>query len=77
MTTSCVFRGLEPCDVADLLDVKRDTLSIAIRAGRLHKTEKKVQAALSTKSEWCGQDNTAHMGMGVQNTEARLAASIG
>ena len=34
--------GQEPYDVADQLDVKRDTLSKAIRAGRLHRTEKKT-----------------------------------
>ncbi len=33
--------GQEPYDVADQLDVKRDTLSKAIRAGRLHSVEKK------------------------------------
>ena len=33
--------GEEPCDVADQLDVKRDTFSKAIRAGRLHKAVKK------------------------------------
>ena len=33
--------GQEPYDVADQLDVKRDTLGKAIRAGRLHKTAKK------------------------------------
>ena len=34
--------GQEPYDVADQLDVKRDTLSKAIRAGRLHRSEKKT-----------------------------------
>lgn len=33
--------GQEPYDVADQLEVKRDTLSKAIRAGRLHSTAKK------------------------------------
>ena len=33
--------GLEPCDVADQLNIKRDTFSKAIRAGRLHKNSKK------------------------------------
>jgi predicted transcriptional regulator len=33
--------GQEPYDVADQLDVKRDTFSKAIRAGRLHRTAKK------------------------------------
>ncbi len=31
----------EPCDVADQLGIKRDTFSKAIRAGRLHKYNKK------------------------------------
>ena len=33
--------GQEPCDVADQLSIKRDTFSKAIRAGRLHKYNKK------------------------------------
>jgi len=33
--------GQEPCDVADQLNIKRDTFSKAIRAGRLHKNSKK------------------------------------
>jgi transposase len=34
--------GLEPSEVADRLDIKRDTLSKAVRAGRLHKPVKKT-----------------------------------
>lgn len=34
-------QGLEPSEVADQLAIKRDTLSKAIRAGRLHKPVKK------------------------------------
>ena len=33
--------GQESCDVADQLSIKRDTFSKAIRAGRLHKYNKK------------------------------------
>ncbi len=33
--------GLEPCEVADQLGIKPDTLNKAIRARRLHKTGKK------------------------------------
>ena len=33
--------GQEPCDVADQLDIKRDTFNKAIRAGRLHQPSKK------------------------------------
>ena len=68
--------GQESYEVADQLGVKPDTLSKAIRAGRLHRTVKK-KAILSTKSERSGQDNMAPMGMGAQNIEARLAASVG
>jgi len=35
--------GGETADVADELGVKRDTLSKAVRAGRLHKAEKKAR----------------------------------
>ena len=34
--------GLEPAEVADRLGIKRDTFSKAVRAGRLHKQEKKT-----------------------------------
>ena len=34
--------GLEPAEVADQLDIKRDTLSKAVRAGRLHRPVKKT-----------------------------------
>ncbi len=34
--------GVEPSEVADRLGVKRDTLSKAVRAGRLHKPVKKT-----------------------------------
>ena len=34
--------GLEPSEVADRLDIKRDTFSKAVRAGRLHKPVKKT-----------------------------------
>ena len=34
--------GWEPAEVADRLDVQRDTLSKAVRAGRLHKPVKKT-----------------------------------
>jgi len=34
--------GLEPSEVAEQLNVKHDTLSKAIRAGRLHRVEKKT-----------------------------------
>lgn len=37
--------GLEPPEVADRLGVKPDTLSKAVRAGRLHRVKKKVLQA--------------------------------
>lgn len=37
--------GLEPPEVADRLGVKRDTLSKAVRAGRLHRPKKKASQA--------------------------------
>ena len=36
------MKGLETSEVADRLGVKRDTLSKAVRAGRLHKAVKKT-----------------------------------
>ena len=36
--------GLETAEVADRLEVKRDTLSKAVRAGRVHKPVKKTQS---------------------------------
>jgi transposase len=35
-------QGLEPAEVADRLDIKRDTFSKAVRAGRVHKAVKKT-----------------------------------
>ena len=37
--------GLEPSEVADQLSIKRDTFSKAIRAGRLHKNDKKKRGS--------------------------------
>jgi hypothetical protein len=36
--------GWEPAQVADRLGIKRDTLSKAVRAGRLHKRVKKTRS---------------------------------
>ncbi len=38
-------KGLEPSEVADQLSIKRDTFSKAIRAGRLHKNDKKKRGS--------------------------------
>ncbi len=37
--------GLEPAEVADLLGIKRNTFSKAVRAGRLHKPVKKTHSS--------------------------------
>lgn len=70
--------GLETPEVADRLGIKRDTLSKAVRAGRLHQHKKKdLDIPISTKSERSEQDSEAPMGMGADNVEARVAASMG
>jgi hypothetical protein len=71
--------GLEPSQVADRLEVKRDTLSKAIRAGRLHRRDNSPcqTQALTCKSERSALDHAAPMGMGASDVEGRLAASIG
>ncbi len=71
--------GLETPEVADRLAIKCDTLSKAVRAGRLHKPVKKKECnfPLSTKSERSDKDSEALMGMGASNVEARIAASVG
>ena len=72
--------GLYPPEVADRRGIKRDTLSKAVRAGRLHaRTREKGSAALRipSKSERSRRDSGAPMGMGASNIEARLAASVG
>jgi len=69
--------GMETPEVADQLGVKRDTLSKAVRAGRLHKPLKKECSGLSSKSDRSSIDSVATMGMGAINVEGRVAASIG
>ena len=70
--------GLETPEVADRLGIKRDTLSKAVRAGRLHQRKKKdLDAPLSSKSERSNKDSEAPMGMGASNVDARIAASVG
>ena len=72
--------GLHTPEVADRLGIKRDTLSKAVRAGRLHaRTPAKGSAALlmTNKSERTRRDSGAPMGMAASNIEARLAASVG
>lgn len=73
--------GLEPSQVADRLEIKRDTLSKAIRAGRLHWIKKKDEPLLlpllSTKSERSSVDCNAPMGVAATDVVGRLAASVG
>ena len=72
--------GQTPSAVADLLGIKRDTFSKAVRAGRLHARKRDpVSAALlmTSKSERSCRDSTALMGVGTTNINARLAASVG
>ena len=69
--------GLTITAVAEQKDIKRDTLSKAVRAGRL-RVPRVIEAdgALS-KSRRSEQDSAAAMGMGASNVEARVAASLG
>ena len=65
--------------VAAELGIKGDTLSKAVRAGRLHVPLAKGSCALvvSTKSERSALDSAAPMGVGASNVDARVAASVG
>ncbi len=70
--------GLETSEVADQLGVKRDTLSKAVRAGRVHKRQATAPSRVaSSKSERSDADHVAAMGMGAADVEGRLAASVG
>jgi len=69
--------GLNPSEVADQPDLKRDTLRKAIRAGRLHRPKKSGKAidssgaqAVSTKSERSIEDSQAPIDMGATNASA-------
>ena len=65
--------------VAAELGIKSDTLSKAVRAGRLHLVATKGARTLmvSTKSERSALDSVASMGVGACNVDARVAASVG
>ena len=71
--------GLTVVQVAGRLGIKADTLSKAVRAGRLRvaSAKGKPTLALSTKSERSTLDSEAPMGMGASHVEARMAASVG
>ncbi len=65
--------------VATELGIKSDTLSKAVRAGRLRVPAAKGTCAVvsSTKSERSALDSAAPMGVGASHVEARVAASVG
>jgi transposase len=69
----------EVADIASKLNIKADTLSKAIRAGRLHKPVKKKDPdnLVTSKSERSSADRAALMGVGAQDVMGRVAASIG
>ncbi len=70
--------GLEPAAVAERLGVKPDTLSKAVRAGRLHRAQKKNPGlAVTSKSERSAADRAAPLGMGAADLPGRMAASVG
>jgi transposase-like protein len=69
--------GLEVSEVADQIGVKSNTLSKAVRAGRVHKRTQQQETAGSSKSERSAEDSRAAMGMGANNTMDRIAASVG
>lgn len=72
--------GLHSAEVADRLGIKRDTLSKAVRAGRLHvriRHKGSVALLMTSKSERTCRDSDAPMGMGAVNILARVAASVG
>jgi transposase-like protein len=69
----------EVADIATKLGIKVNTLSKAIRAGRLHKPAKKKDSSdlVSCKSARSIADRAALMGVGAQDVMGRVAASIG
>jgi hypothetical protein len=84
---SLLDEGHEPRIVAQTLGIKPNTLSKAIRAGKLHQPVKKSASPedtglsqilpASSKSERTSQDALALMGRGASNVMARVAASLG
>ena len=75
----CQFdSGSTIAQVAQQRNLKPDTLSKAVRAGRLRLPVRSVEAqVLCSKSERSEQDSVAPMGMGASNVDARVAASLG
>lgn len=69
--------GLTITEVAEQKSIKRDTLSKAVRAGRLRAPRVSEADRALSKSGRSEQDSAAPMGMGASNVEARVAASLG
>jgi transposase-like protein len=69
--------GLTITEVADQNNIKRDTLSKAVRAGRLRAPRVIDAHRALSKSGRSEQDSAAPMGMGASNVQARVAASLG
>jgi hypothetical protein len=64
--------------VAEQENIKRDTLSKAVRSGRLRPPRRLPDAGIAcSKSARSEQDSGAPMGMGASNVTARVAASLG
>lgn len=68
--------GLSVADIAESLGIKRDTLTKAVRHGRLQVRQKPADEG-TTKSSRSTEDSQAGMGMGATNTLGRVAASMG
>jgi transposase-like protein len=64
-------------EVAEQNNIKRDTLSKAVRAGRLRPPRVIEADRVLSKSGRSEQDSAAPMGMGASNVQARVAASLG
>jgi hypothetical protein len=69
--------GLTISEVAEQNNIKRDTLSKAVRAGRLRPPRVIEADRVLSKSGRSEQDSAAPMGMGASNVQARVAASLG
>jgi hypothetical protein len=70
--------GMPIAAVAEQENIKRDTLSKAVRSGRLRPPRRMSEADIAcSKSARSEQDSGAPMGMGASNVTARVAASLG
>ncbi len=69
--------GVDTASVARKIGVKTNTLSKAVKAGRVHKPEKKNCTNPPTKSQRTEEDSNALMGTGTTHLKERIAASVG